>query len=374
MPASEILSYDDAAHLLRRAGFGGRRKDVRALKGLSRADAVDSLLDFEGDPVPRPPDRSDESEWQQNLKAMEWWMTEMATTEHPLREKLTLFWHGHFATSWEKVDDQELMNDQLDLLRRKGLGDFAELCTDVSLGPAMIIYLDNETNVVGAEQENFARELMELHTIGVGNFSEADVVSMAKAWTGHNTVGWVKRGGEWIYDSDYIFRRSEHDSSIKSLFGISKKWNATGTIQELVHGSKQQLCADFVARKMWKFFATAEPSPAVMTRLTSAFISSGMVTRSLVRSIFLEDDFWAPDARYALLRSPVEYVVAILRVTKWDADEVPVRWYIEPMGQVLFSPPNVAGWGTDSYWLSTATAWARSRFASEWQCDYKLII
>ena len=365
MPATDIVSFHDAAHLLRRAGFGGSKRQARDLKGLTRAEAVASVMDFGN--APRPPEHPNESEWQQNLRAQEWWLTEMATGADPLREKMTLFWHGHFATSWDKVDDQKLMNDQNHLFRTKGMGDLAELCTDVSLGPAMLIYLDNETNVAGAEQENFARELMELFTVGVGNFSEADVVAMAKAWTGHNTRGFVNRNGSWVYDPTYVYNKSEHDGGFKTLWGIRKRWNGPDTIQELVHGSQQQLTARYIAEKLWKFLATGTPSEAVLNRLTRSYVASGMKGKALVKAVLLEDDFWSPDARYALMRSPVEYVVALMKVTGWTTDDIPVRWYMEPMGQILFNPPDVAGWGTNEYWLSTATAWARARFVTEWQ-------
>lgn len=365
MPVTDTVSLHDAAHLLRRAGFGGSTRQARALRGLTRSEAVASVMDF--GPASRPPEHPDESEWQQNLRAQEWWLTEMATGADPLREKMTLFWHGHFATSWAKVDDQKLMNDQNHILRTKGMGDFAELCTEISLGPAMLIYLDNETNVAGAEQENFARELMELFTVGVGNFSEADVVAMAKAWTGHNTVGFVNRNGNWVYDPSYVFNKSEHDGGFKTLWGIRKRWNGPDTIQELVHGSQQALTARFIAEKLWKFLATGTPSEAVLKRLTRSYIASGMKGRALVKAVLLEDDFWDPSARYALMRSPVEYLVALMKVTGWSTDVVPVRWYMEPMGQLLFNPPDVAGWGTNEYWLSTATAWARARFVTEWQ-------
>ncbi len=367
MPASDQISYNEAAHLLRRAGFGGSKREARALVGLTRSQAVAAVLDFGTATPARPPENPNLSEWQQNLAAQEWWITEMATGKHPLREKMTLFWHGHFATSWDKVDDQKLMNDQNHILRTMGMGDFAEMCKAVSLGPAMLIYLDNETNVAGAEQENFARELMELFTIGVGNFSEDDVIAMAKAWTGHNTKGFVNRDGRWVYDPSYVYNKAEHDGSNKTLWGITRRWNGPDTIDELVHGSQQGLTARYISEKLWKFLATGTPSEAVLKRISNAFIASGMRGKALVKAILLEDDFWDPSARYALVRSPVEYIVALMKVTGWTTEDIPIRWYMEPMGQLLFNPPDVAGWGTNDYWLSTATAWARSRFVTEWQ-------
>ena len=367
MPANDIVSYHDAAHLLRRAGFGGTPKQARELKGLTRAQAVEQMLDFGTKTPERPPFYANESEWQQNLKAMEWWVAKMGSTPYPLQEKMTLFWHGHFATSWDKVKEQALMNDQNHVLRTMAMGDFAELCTEISLGSAMLIYLDNETNVAGAEQENFARELMELFTIGVGNFSEKEVVAMAKAWTGHNTRGFVNRNGSWEFDPTYVFNKEDHDGSNKTLFGITKKWNGPDTIDELVHGVRQDMTARFIATKLWKFLATGNPSEAVIDRLAAAFIESGMIIEALVRAVLLEDDFWSADARYGLVRSPVEYLVGLMDITGWTSEEVPIRWYMDPMGQTLFNPPDVAGWGTDTYWVSTATAWARARFVTEWQ-------
>ena len=181
-----MISQSDAAHLLRRVGFGPTAAEITALAAQpTREAAVDTVLNTGGQPaVVKPAAVGGDSNYEGWVAALEWWLQRMVTTPVPVVEKMVLFWHGHFATSNDKVTDMQLMWDQQELFRTAGLGNFRDLVWNMSIGPAMLIYLDNETNEVGAEQENFGRELMELFTCGIGNYTEADVVSMARAWTG----------------------------------------------------------------------------------------------------------------------------------------------------------------------------------------------
>ena len=210
----------------------------------------------------------------------------MRTSPTPLAEKMTLFWHSHFACGFEKVQDMSAMQDQHTIFRQYGMGDFGELLRRVSISSAMLVYIDNESNVAGGIQENFARELMELHTIGVGNFTEADVVAMARAWTGHNVVGW---NGSW-YDTTYHYYANRHDNGQKTLFGITDNWDATGqyggrsTINELVYGVKQADTARFIARKLFKFFVNISPTDTTVQNLANVFVGAGMNIAALVRA------------------------------------------------------------------------------------------
>jgi uncharacterized protein (DUF1800 family) len=386
----DTLSRQDAAHLLRRAGFGGNDAEIAAFTGMTRADAVDAVMGFRAtDPTPLGPDVGvagwvgNANQWEAHTDAIAWWIQRMADLATPatapdpvpavsgplpLQEKLALFWHEHFSCGQDKVFDFPEMWDQNSLFRRQGLGSFEALLRAVSIHPAMLVFLDNQTNVAGGIQENFARELMELYTCGVGNFSEADVVAMARAWTGHNTVGWDPVAQRW--DATYVYRSDRHDHGQKTLFGITANWNGIArqagerdTITELVTGVRQQATAEFIAGKLFRHFVHLDPAPSVVDQLASVFVAGGMEIAPLVRAVFLHDEFWGPSARFALVKSPTEWVAGILRRTGFAAADLGLRWNMSPMGQTLFDPPSVAGWGQGEYWLSTASAWARGGFA-----------
>lgn len=374
------LSSADAAHFMRRIGFGGTAAEIASITGMTREDAVAQAMDFtSAPPVVPPADLAQSNQWWAHSNAVDWWLHRMATTTHPLQEKIALFWHNHLCSGQGAVSWMPDMFAQNQMFRPAGpgnpaglgFGDFATLVEHVSLGGAMLVYLNNDTNVKGREQENFARELMELFTVGVGHYTESDVVNMAKAWTGHNVVGW--NGNR--YDATYVYRDDKHDKSDKTLFGgvtsplygaQPRNWDALETIQELVHGLKQADTARYVARKMYRAFINDTPSDAAIQQLATAWIDANMNIGALVRATLLHEDFWAPGSRHGLVRSPVEWMAASLKFTgyRFTANSAEGRNFIAGMGQLPFEPPNVAGWGINGYWLSTATAWARGRFAS----------
>lgn len=376
------LTYADAAHFLRRVGYGGTASEVAAYEGLTREAAVAQAMDFSAAPAVVPPaDLANDNQWWAHSNAIDWWLHRMADTTHPLQEKLAFFWHNHFCTGQSTINNMVDMFAQNQLFRPAGpgntgglgLGNFRDLVREVSLGGAMLVYLNNDTNYKGREQENFARELMELFTVGVGHYTEADVVAMAKAWTGHNTVGWDNVAQR--YDTTYKYWSSRHDNTNKSLFGGStstlygaqpRNWNALETIEELVFGLKQADTARYVARKMYKYFIAEAVNETSVQQIADAWITGGMQISALVSATLLHDDFWSPTNRFAIVRSPIEWVVATLRTTgyRFAANSAEGRNFIEGMGQVPFDPPNVAGWKMNAYWLSTATAWARGGFAS----------
>ncbi len=373
------LNASDAAHFLRRVGFGGTTAEIAAYTGLTRDVAVAQAMDFTAAPtVVAPADLANDNQWWAQSNAIDWWLHRMADSPSPLQEKLALFWHNHFCSGQSVVDNMVDMFAQNQLFRPAGpgntiglgLGNFRDLTRAVSFGGAMLVYLNNDTNYKGREQENFARELMELFTVGVGHYTESDVVAMAKSWTGHNTVGWTSSG----YDSTYQFFASRHDTTNKTLFGGGssllgaqpRNWDAPETIEELVFGLKQADTARFVARKMYRFFISESPSDAAVQQLADAFIAGGMSIASLVQATLMHADFWAPANRYAIVRSPIEWIVATLRRTgyRFTANSAEGRNFLDDLGQVPFDPPNVAGWKMNGYWLSTASAWARGNFAS----------
>ena len=384
MPASDIVARQDVAHLLRRAGFGGSDSELTALTGATREACVDAVMGFAaGDSVPEGPDVGqpawivNDEQWQVHSDVLTWWFERMVSLPNPtsvpgvipaigaaspLQEKLTMFWHDHFACGQDKIYDIEAMWDQARMFRRQCLGSFTDLLRATSIHPAMLVYLDNESNVVGSEQENFARELMELHTIGVGNFTEGDVVAMARAWTGHNTVGWT--GDFW--DSTYVYRSEDHDHADKTLFGVTDNWNGNAafgggrdTIDELCVLSKQDQTARYIARKLFRWFAYSNPSDPLIQGLADVFVASGMSIAALVRAVLIHDEFWGSNARWAQVTTPVEYMVRFMRHVPVAPADSGLRWRMEPMGQTLLDPPSVAGWPSGSAWMSTAGAWAR---------------
>jgi uncharacterized protein (DUF1800 family) len=357
--------------------MGGTTAMIDSFVDMTRGNAVDRLLDTSSNPgLPGWGlfDSGDE-DWRAQEKMIEWWVDRMITAPPTIEEKLTLFLHSHFATGREKVGDARLIWDQHLVFRNFGEGSFRTLLDKISFGSAMLIYLDNESNVKGAEQENFARELMELHTVGNGRFSEEDVVSMARAWTGHNTIGRT-RENNWEYDPRYVFKAGEHDDGEKTLFDLTRTWDAKDTLDELCFGAKARETSDFISRKVFQFFVHTNPSQAVVDELAAGFRASNLNIKTLVRAVLLHDEFWDLESRYALVKSPVEYMVDIMRRTGLRSNDDSVRWRMEGMGMTLFEPPTVAGWGQNDFWLSTATAWAKSRFTNhlKWGADERGIL
>lgn len=346
----------DVAHLLRRAGFGGTPARIAQLTPLDRAQVVEAVLDPTGAPADvAPPALADPavSEYQRWVATTQWWLDRMATSPAPLVEKMTLFWHGHFVSGQGKIFDMGAMYRQNALYRSLALGDFRQLTSRMALEPAMLDYLDNRLNRVGTPNQNFARELMELFTIGVGNYTESDVDASARAWTGHTIDPTTLQ---------YTFRSSWHDTGLKTFMGVTRNWDGPEIIDHLLtDATTRPKVARFVARKVWLWFAGPEPAPATLTTIADAFAARLDIT-DLLRAVFNHPDFWSPAVRQGLVRQPVDFVVAVMRATGLPASEANPQWWISEMGQEPFDPPKVSGWRTNGYWISTAAASARAGF------------
>jgi uncharacterized protein (DUF1800 family) len=349
----------DIAHLLRRAGFGGTASQISTLAAQDWATTVNQLLDFSAAPADTEPAflTTGIGDWQKEFQLQAWWLDRMATTTTPLQEKLTLFWHGHFATANYKVGDARLMYLQNRLFRSMAAGNFRDLVQQMSLQPAMLKWLDNEGNTKRHPNENFARELMELFTIGVGNYTQDDVVASARAWTGHNSLD--------ADDTQYHFYATRHDAGLKTFMGVTQNWDGPDIINFLLRDdpNRKWLAATFIARKMWGFFAYPDPSPAIVTYLATAFVASDLSVIELLRAIFNHPEFLSPKAKQGLVRSPVEWIVACMRAVNISAGHANPQWWMEDMGQQLFEPPNVSGWRPNSYWLSTSRLWSRANWS-----------
>ncbi len=351
----------DVAHLLRRAGFGGSAAEIDALMTRpSWAAVVERVLDTSAAPADVVPEgvENREDEWYPPwVTGVQYWMDRMATSPTPIVEKMTLFWHGVFTSSVDKMRPR-LVFKQVKEYRARALGDLHDLAQAMAKTPAMLVYLDNESNVVGNPNENFARELMELFLLGQGHYTEADVVEMARAWTGHG------------YDDvgeTYIWYPGRHDNGQKTIWGITRSWDGPETITEMVRGSKQQACARFIATKLWAFLAGPAPAAGVIDDLAAAFVASNMDIKALVRAIFLRPEFRSPAVKTGLLRSPVEWMAATMKVLGLPASVAHPEWYVERAGQYLYAPPNVGGWRGNEGWVATSTTWGRGSWASHCQ-------
>jgi len=350
----------NVAHLLRRAGFGASNAQVAALAAQPWDTTVDQLLDFSSAPPDVQPaflTDAAKAEWEREYMLQQWWLDRMATSTSPLQEKLTLFFHGHFATANYKVNDMLLMYRQNALFRANATGNFRDLVHQMSLQPAMLIWLDNDPNVKGSPNENFARELMELFTLGVDRYSQADVVASARAWTGHNTL-----------DGDretYNFYPARHDDGMKTFMGVTQNWDGPDIIDFILgtDATHKRIGAEFIAAKMWSFFAYPDPEPAVVTSLADSFMANDLSIHDLVRAIFMHPNFVSPKAMNGLVRTPAEWVAACMRVVNITAENANPQWYMQEMGQQLFEPPNVSGWRPNDYWLTTSRLWARANWA-----------
>jgi uncharacterized protein (DUF1800 family) len=350
----------DIEHLLRRTEFVARPARVAQLTAMAFADAVDDVLDLT--PNGNPQLRSDlvnhdsSNSYNQRIAAMHWWLDMMATRPRPLQEKMTLFWHGHFVSEWDVVGRTDQMMAQNQLFRNMALGDFRALTHAMALQPAMLVYLSNGVNVKGNPNQNFARELLELFTLGVGNYLEDDVAEAARAWTGHNYNGTTRA---------YEFRSSKHDYGDKTIFGVRRNWDGPEVIDEILLGNagKRLIAAKHIARKLWEYFAYLGPAPGIVDDLANVFIANDLSVLELLRALFNRPEFVSSEAKQGLVRSPTEWVVALLVQTGLSAATIKVWNYAEGTGQRLFDPPNVAGWKANGYWMTTSALSGRANLA-----------
>jgi len=373
--ASTRLSYDDARHLLDRTGFGATDAEIRTFVGLSREDAARRLLATTHTvaetpppawaaargPLRRPRAGEDTTEvarkqfqqeqFREGMQLRGWWVNEMLTTPSPLTEHMTLFWHNHFVSSQQKVRFSELMYRQNVLLRANALGHFGGLLHAVARDPAMVIYLDSARNRKGTPNENFAREVMELFTLGEGNYSEQDIKEAARAFTG------------WSIDRDsgaFVFRPFIHDYGTKTVLGRSGNLDGDDVLDILL---TQRATAEFITRKLWREFVSPDPDEAQIKRIASRFRDSRYDIKVVLYELLTSDAFYASDNRGVLVKSPIELVVGTLRQFDLRPSEtVPFAVAAAAMGQNLFSPPNVKGWPGGETWINSSTLLARKQF------------
>jgi len=362
------LPADEARHLLQRSGFGAAPADIARLLPLSREQAVDALLaeTRTAPSVPPPaflaaawpryrdfPDMKQEQrqpfiqarrEELQTLKA--WWYAEMIATPSPLTERMALFWHNHFVSSFEGVGfNVHRVYNQNALFRREAAGSFSVLLAEILRDPILLRYLDNHTNRKGRPNENLARELLELFTLGEGHYAETDIKEIARALTGRTIARQT--------DFGYAFVQSMHDESRKSFLG-TRGDNGDDVVRALLAHKRT---AEFVAEKMWREFVSPEPPPpAEIAAVAAALRDGGYAVKPALRRLFLSDAFWAPASRGALVKAPVVLIAGVYRELSLpivDLQALPVHG--RRLGQDLFEPPNVKGWPGGNLWITPAS-------------------
>jgi uncharacterized protein (DUF1800 family) len=375
------LSYDEAAHLLRRAGFGGTPEEIDDLSSRGREGAVDYLINFnqiDNSALNALLSSSFDFSTQDGINNGEirrWWFTRMVATKRQFEEKMTLFWHNHFATSSSKVQDFFMYNQNL-LLRANVLGKFDDLLLKVSQDAAMLIWLDNITNVLGSANENFGRELQELFTMGIRdvvtgeqNYTEQDVKEVARAFTGWN----YRRQAPFPFQ----LTASQHDNGTKSIY-TGTAWAQTGNLSGedvITIISGRPATARYLTWKLFNFFvypttgSTADT--ATIDKFSKVYLNNNHSIKELVRAIFTSDEFFSERAFFSLVKQPAEVVVGAIRMLGGTYNQGTsargsntLQTSSRNMGQDLFGPPDVAGWDLNLGWVSTAAMLERFNFAN----------
>jgi hypothetical protein len=398
-------NYDFAAHLLERAGFGGTPDEIQDLARMTPAQAVARLVRFEGtdatklppfehsgvhDPglEPFPPSRPavtdlakekgealgikvkptgnrrlqpvvDEFFYWLRASVLEtnrvayWWANRMVASPRPLQEKMALFWHGHFASNEAKVRDYRKLLGQLELFQKQGTGNFKDLTVAVAQDPAMLSFLDAGVNVKGASNENFAREIMELFTMGVGNYTEKDIREAARAFTGWNYV-----------DTKFVVNKDQHDDGEKTFLGKTGHFDGVDVINIIM---EQPVTSDFIAGKIYRFFVRQQVSPEFQKQLGKVLRDNNYELKPLLERIFLSRDFYSPASVGTQIKSPVELAISTYR--KLGQKSVPgvpdFNLATGALGQQLFSPPTVAGWAGGQSWITPGLLLERANFVRD---------
>lgn len=345
------------AHLLRRAGFGATEAELDAYTQLGFAGAVDRLLN---------PEQVDDSATDQLLQPLTdklgdkkqieaakfWWLNRMLYTRRPLQEKMALFWHNHFATANSKVGNAVLMLQQIQLFRDQGLGNFETLLQKVTRDPAMLIWLDNRQNRKAAPNENYAREVQELFTVGIGNYTEQDIHEAARAFTGHTLDK----------NLTYVFAPKQHDDGVKTFQGQSGNFDADDILAILV---RNPATARFITSKLFSWFVYDTPDPSTIDRLANTFTTSGFDIRSVLRDMFTGPEFLSAQAFHGVIKQPADYVVGSLKSLNVQNVGPDVTQVLRRMGQDLLNPPDVSGWKGGAAWINSSTLFERFNWADK---------
>jgi len=353
-PRQQGWTRRDAAHLLRRAQWGGGEAEIaRAVEeGLEKT--LERLLSPAGeeasfaDTAALLRQTAGDADDLGQLKT--WWLYRMTAGPAPLAEKMCLFWHNHFATSNVKVRSAKHMAAQNDLIRTHALGDFKALLAGMARDVAMLLWLDGNANRLRSPNENFAREVMELFTLGVGHYAEKDIREAARAFTGWH----VRNDAFW-------FNRLQHDEGGKSVFGKSGNFDGDDILKLCL---AQEACPRFLALKLLREFVTPSPDEAAIAALAGSIRSHDYQMTPVLREMFASQLFFSAAARHSLIKSPVQFVLGTCRALEVRANLKAVAQIIAGLGQDLFQPPTVKGWEGGRLWITSATLLQRANFAA----------
>lgn len=395
----EKFGEPEARHLLWRAGFGATPDQVKLVASWGPERAVDHLLNFDevkGYPQPQRSDfngeimrepteeerrayrlaarnqdedalakirlerqRREQADRSQLRDMQRWWLRRMIETPRPLEEKLTLLWHGHFATGYRTIENSYHMFKQNCMFRSNAAGNFGTLLSGIIRDPAMLKYLDNDESRKQRPNENLARELMELFSLGEGNYAERDIKEGARALTGYSFQG-----------NDFVLREDRHDAGPKSILGHNGTFDGDGFVQAIL---AQRACAEFVALKLYRFFVNdamalndgkRSPNDRPFERVTAA-LATELITRRyelrpVLRKLLLSEHFYDPSNMVAQIKSPVQLIVGAVRSLGTPVRDLGIlNDALDLMGQNLFQPPNVAGWKGGRTWINTSTLFVR---------------
>ncbi len=380
-----------AAHLLRRAGFGPLPSEIREAVSAGPERAVASLFVFP--PEPSTPSVFDEvfqtegrvdslrrslgrakvrdhpdlraaaeeanrAHGRAILRVTAWWLDRMASSPSPFQEKLTLFWHGHFASSFGEVHDALAMFNQNQLFRHHGAGNFVRLLEGVARDPAMLRYLNNDENRTGHPNENWARELMELFTMGIGHYTETDVKESARAWTGWTLLDDRSFAGR----RTFAFKAPVHDGGQKMFLGESGWLDGTDIMRIiLAHPATPQ----WIAGRLAQFFVAPQPDPTLVDAMARQLQTTGYEIAPVLLALFRSQAFYQPDVMHAHVKSPTEFVVGAVRhLGIANPDWVRLSQGMAATGQRLFFPPTVAGWHGGPAWINAGTVFVRADIAA----------
>ena len=373
------FSLSDARHLLIRAGFGGTQEAVQRLHRLGLTGMVNWLVDYESRPDlvgdltlerPAPVDfrevramsEQERRRWRQQRRREDqqrfnrvrnWWMDRMLMTRRPLEEKMTLFWHGHFTTGYREVRRSFLILKQNKLLRQQATANFAELLHDVSKDPAMLLYLNNNQNRKGRANENYAREVMELFSLGVGNYTEKDIQEAARAFTGWQIN---RQTGE------FWFNTRQHDFGIKTFLGKTGRLGGEDVLDQIL---AHPACGPYIARQIFSFFAYGNPDDELVNELGAYFKSVNYEIKPVLRKIFKSKAFYSDKAKGTRVKSPLLLMISTVRMLGMNPPPSALLLGVTArLGQNLLQPPNVKGWEGGLAWITTATMLDRSNFCA----------
>ena len=370
------------AHLMRRAGFGAGREELEEKVALGYENVVEDLLNPSGDRQTLPEDlirryHVEHSEMRDLSGAGANWMYRMITTNQPLEEKMALFWHSLFATGYAKLNQARALLNQIDMFRRAGFGRFTDILVELSKDPAMIIWLDNNDNHNGAINENYGRELLELFSMGIGNYTEDDVKEASRAFT-----GWTLKNAEymsmramkdsiWPYSRiawHFEFRDQDHDTGEKVFLGERGDFGGDEIVEIIC---RQDATARFVCTRLFQFFAADEideAGEATIEQMMASYFESDYEIRSVLRTLFNSDYFKGEGARYARVKAPVETVVGAVRMAgSYRQPTLGVNQLASQaffMGQGLLQPPTVEGWHEGIEWIDSGSLVERVNFAA----------